>query len=80
MNSYLVVYHRARGELLEFRQFDSQVAAMRRRFELERVHEANKQIEVVVLMAESESVLRKTHARYFTSFGDLLRAMAARLA
>ena len=80
MNSYLMVYDREHGQLLELKEFSSQAAAMRRRFVLERQHAEDDQIEIVVLMAESESLLRKTHARYFTSLGDLLSNMSARLA
>jgi hypothetical protein len=38
----------------------------------ERVHRGNPDIEVVVLSAKSEEVLRHTHARYFYSTGQLM--------
>lgn len=47
--------------------------AMRRRFRLEAEHRTNPDLEVVVLGAESEDELHRTHARYFVSTADLVR-------
>ena len=43
--------------------------ALERRFELERTYP---DYEVVVLGAESEDAIRRTHGRYFKSFDELL--------
>jgi hypothetical protein len=76
MNSYLLVYGRARGELLEEREFSDSGAALKERFRLEREHMRDKDIEIVVLEAESAEAIRRSHARYFRTAGELMRELA----
>lgn len=76
MASFLIVYDRGRGALLRLDKIADQQTALKQRFTLERKYEGNSDIEVVVLVAESEQALRETHARYFTTFGDLMRSMS----
>ncbi|MEV6847801.1 hypothetical protein [Actinoplanes sp. NPDC051411] len=76
MNSYLLVYDRARGKLLAEREFSDNGAALKERFRLEREHMRNKDIEIVVLEADSAAAIRRTHARYFRTAAELIRDLA----
>jgi hypothetical protein len=68
----LVVYNRAKAELLLERAFDSKAEALAARFEAEAVHRQDgENIEVVVLAAESRDDLMRTHSRYFLSLHEL---------
>jgi hypothetical protein len=78
MASFLVVYDRAQGAVLSLNEFADQHEALLERFRLEREYEDDESIEVVVLVAESEKALHTTHARYFTSFKDLMRGFSAK--
>jgi hypothetical protein len=71
MRHFLLVYDRRRGALLETRPFDDRDAAFHARFEAERAHRTNPTIEVVVLSADSEEALRRTHARYFETVSEM---------
>lgn len=80
MNSYVLVYSRSRGELLQaIEVFDSEhrVDAMQRRFALEREYPGE---EVVVLGAESEDAIRQTHGRYFYTVEQLLQRLGDEVA
>lgn len=68
----VLVYQRETGRLHVEETFDDSHAAMRRRFELERLPEYA-DMEIVVLSADSEATLRKTHGRYFFTMEELLR-------
>jgi len=68
MNHYLVVFDRAEGRLLRLDECPDRVSVMAARFQAERMHKGSRNIEVVVLGAQTEDALRKTHSRYF---GDL---------
>lgn len=65
MIHFLLVFDRREGRILSQREFDTRSAAMADRFEAERLHKGNPDIEVVVLGAESVAALKRTHARYF---------------
>jgi hypothetical protein len=68
----LVVYNRAKAELLLERAFDSKAEALAARFEAEAAHRQDgENIEVVVLAAESRDDLMRTHSRYFLSLHEL---------
>lgn len=68
----LLVYDRAKAELLEERAFDSKAEALRARFEAEAAYRQDgENIEVVVLAAESRDDLMRTHSRYFFSLREL---------
>jgi len=71
MTEVLVVYNRATGAV-DTRVFVGDSArrdALDARIEAERICDSN--IEIVVLSAESEAAVRKTHSRYFHSVGEL---------
>lgn len=82
MNHFVLVYDQQLGKLIlpiaKFGASDGE-AAMRRRFELEREYVGQKDIEIVVLGAESEAAIRKTHGRYFKTVGELLEDMQSTL-
>jgi hypothetical protein len=69
---FLLVYERPKTKLLSMVEFSDADEALDARFAAERVHRGNPDIEVVVLSAQSEEVLRHTHARYFYSTGQLM--------
>ena len=65
MPNFLLVFNRRTGERSDLREFDSYRDAMHARFEAERDHRQEPDVEVVVLTAHSERELRATHSRYF---------------
>ncbi|MCS7100075.1 MAG: hypothetical protein NZL99_00100 [Burkholderiaceae bacterium] len=64
---FLIEYQRSQGRQLRFERFEDaqREHAQRRRFELESAHRGDDDYEVVLLEAENEEGLRRTHARYF---------------
>lgn len=73
MKYFLITYNRRRGALATpMRVFDDQKVAMAERFRIEATR-VDADLEVVVLGAEDEQDLVKTHSRYFKSVGDLAR-------
>jgi len=67
---FLIVFDRAHGRLLREEVFEDNRDALQERFRAERLHRAD-DVEVVVLTADSEEALRRTHARYFNSLSEL---------
>jgi hypothetical protein len=69
---FLVVYNQLTGEV-ELSEYadDAREEALERRFALERDHRLEPHIEVVLLGARSEDVLKRTHARYFKTVREL---------
>jgi hypothetical protein len=65
MIHFLLVFDRREGRVLSKQEFDTRSAAMAGRFEAERLHKDNPDVEVVVLGAKSVDALKRTHARYF---------------
>lgn len=80
MSSFLIVFDRERGKLLQMQAIDSAKEADTERVELELKYRFDKSIEIVVLEASSEDQLRSTHARYFGAVGleDLAKAATGR--
>ena len=72
MPQFLVVYNQLTGEV-EFSEYadDAREEALERRFALARDHRLEPHIEVVLLGARSEDVLKRTHARYFKTVREL---------
>jgi len=70
----VLVYRPEAGELLVQESFADGEAAMRRRFELERIP-GYADAEIVVLSADSEETLRETHGRYFFTAAELARKL-----
>lgn len=74
MIHYLIVFDRARGEVLRIQPFTARRSALKARFDAETEFQSNGDIEVVVLGASSEDALSQTHSRYFKGLGQLVRA------
>jgi hypothetical protein len=72
---FLLVYERSAAKLMSMVEFADGGAALDARFAAERTHRGNPDVEVVVLSAKSEDVLRHTHARYFYSTGQLMEKL-----
>jgi hypothetical protein len=71
---FLIEYDRSRGEIVTFETFfDSERrVAENTRLELEiRLNRNNVDHEVVILEADSEAAVRRTHRRYFESLAEL---------
>jgi len=71
---YLITYNRGAGRVEKLVPFGEteRAEALRQRFELEQARRNDSNIEVVVIGAESEEVLRVTHARYFKTPQELV--------
>ncbi len=69
MKYYLVVYNRSRRAIEDITEYDDADEAIRARFHLEAA--ASDDDEVVVLGAESEAALHRTHGRYFGVLPEL---------
>lgn len=67
MIHFVLVFDRARGVVLERHEFpaDARELAWDKRDTLVRQYAASPDVEVVLLGAASEDVLRATHGRYF---------------
>lgn len=78
MQYFVIVYDRGRGKSRIEATYPAteRSEAMRQRFRLETLNEGRPELEVVVLGAESEHALRRTHARYFKSTQGLLTQIA----
>lgn len=78
MKNFLVVYNRRTGEntVQEFPDGRGR-EAIRKRFEVERKHRGDSDIEVVVLVSSSRDELKKTHSRYFRSAGEIMEHAGA---
>lgn len=74
MNYFVLIYDQIDGRILNIEKYGAEggKAALARRFELDRKHANQEGIEVVLLSAESEAALRRTHGRYFKSVGELV--------
>lgn len=79
MNHFLLVFDRARGCLLSQTTYEDHRVALMARFEAERLHDDNPDVEVVVLAAESVEDLHRTHGRYFFTISELAARAAATL-
>jgi hypothetical protein len=73
---FVIEYAKREGVTTRVEEFteDQRSEALRRRFALEAANREDPNIEVVVLGAESEHDVKQTHARYFSSVGELLSA------
>jgi hypothetical protein len=71
---YLVIYDRRQGKRLgRLRTFRDAGHALDARFQAEREHKGNPDIEVVVLSGRSVDALRRTHGRYFEDAQQLAK-------
>ena len=78
MRSFLIVYNRRTGanDVREFAVGHGR-EAIHARFEQERLHRGDPDIEVVVIGSRSRDELEKTHSRYFRSARELLEGAGA---
>jgi hypothetical protein len=78
MRTFLVIYNRRTGEntLQEFPPGHGR-DAIRARFEAEREHHGEPDIEVVVIGSRSREELLRTHSRYFRSARQLVTGAQA---
>ena len=77
MHYFLIVYDTAAGEILELKRFGAlqRALALSKRFARELAERDRRNIEVVLLSAESEDELRRTHSRYFESSAELAESI-----
>jgi hypothetical protein len=68
---FLLVFDREKREV-DVRRLDDPSVALARLFEAEAKIRDHPQLEIVLLTADDEEDLLRTHARYFESFEDLL--------
>lgn len=72
---FLIQYDRSRGEIISFQEYgegESQ-SAEQARLEMELdLHHQGVEHEVVLLEAENEEALRRTHRRYFEDLAQLV--------
>jgi hypothetical protein len=73
MRFYVLLYDQAAGRILDIENYgpEGAQAALARRFELDREYAGQPNVEVVLLSAESEEALQRTHGRYFKSVREL---------
>lgn len=72
---FLIEYDRNRGEIISFESFEDSARqrAEDARLELEiKLNSLGIEREVVLLEAETEEALRRTHRRYFEDLSELL--------
>ncbi|HXS02681.1 MAG TPA: hypothetical protein VN724_19070 [Pyrinomonadaceae bacterium] len=72
---FLIEYNRSRGEIVTFKGFgeDELQSAERARLEMELdLNSRGVEREVVLLEAENEAALRRTHRRYFEDLAQLV--------
>lgn len=72
MRHFVVVYDRSRAITLEVSEHDDRSVAYNALTERESEYRYQQNIEVVLLISDSEATLRRTHGRYFRSLSGLL--------
>ncbi len=75
---FLIDYERKSGRLLQFKRFtdDRRAEAQRERLDIELgLGDARGSREVVLLEADREETLRRTHRRYFESTETIIESM-----
>jgi hypothetical protein len=74
---FLVEYARDQGRIVTFKAFDNNDSMLAKNARLELELDLNRrglEHEVVLLEAESEQALRRTHRRYFDTLTELVNA------
>lgn len=69
---FLLVFNRTSGELVSIDKFEEQDLAISAFSLLERSHEDDDRIEVVLISADSVETLKKTHGHYFFDLETIL--------
>ena len=82
MSYFLLVYERSTGKLLEQQEFAEAQAsvALSVRSAREAKERGHPDIEVILLSSESLDTLKRTHARYFRTAGEMAADLQKRLA
>ncbi len=76
---FLVEYARRQGKIVSFKSFKNEDSTLARNTRLELELDLNKrglEHEIVLLEAENEQALRRTHRRYFESLTELVNAFS----
>jgi hypothetical protein len=77
MKYFLITYDRSTGAY-SVKDFGAmREHAMSARFQLEREHRADPEIEIVVLASDSQESIERTHPRYFHTASELAGNLAA---
>jgi hypothetical protein len=74
---FLIEYAREKGKLVTFKAFSEKDSTLAKNTRLELELDLNRRgvnREVVLLEAENEEALRRTHRRYFENLEELVRA------
>lgn len=74
---FLIEYHRRRGKIVTFKRFRDadRAAAAEARLDLELSRRgASTPTEIVLLEAETEAAIRRTHRRYFQTVRQMIEA------
>ena len=79
MMYFLLRYDRSSGQLLFMDSFRDSAQARDRRYAMEFAYAHELTIEILVLGAESEEALRRTHSRFFRTLPELAEDMKAEL-
>ena len=76
---FLIVYDRAATRIVQLREFpgNERKLAMDERFQLERQHRDDANLEIVVLDAPDRETIEKTHGRYFKTLAQLAVSVQA---
>ena len=74
---FLIEYNRPKGQLVDFQRFDDsrrqEAIGLRFKRELELHQNSVADHEVVLLEAENEEAIRKSHRRYFETLEEFLK-------
>jgi len=73
VNYYVIVFDRKKRELVSLESFADSNLALKARFAKETDNPGSR-LEIVVLGAESEDALKRTHSRYFGDVQELTTA------
>jgi hypothetical protein len=65
LRHFLLVFDHQRGHLLQSTEFADSAAAIKAYSRTERQYEGNKQMEIVLIGADSFETVKRTHANYF---------------
>jgi hypothetical protein len=77
MAHFLLIYDRSAGKLLRKERFESNQDALAARFAAERESHRGQELEIVVISAESESDLHRSHGRYFMTPEELAKRLVS---
>lgn len=79
MTDFLLIYDRSKRRILEIRRFEDSSQALAAYGESEAANREDQKLEIVLLQAESEEALKRTHGQYFENSDQLFQTMITRL-